>query len=74
MNCLRCGAPMYQVVDPPSPPKATCSGCSNFVDCARCSNPKCGDTKCLRCYNMTSLPGRSGRLPSGPLVSDESEF
>ena len=74
MNCLRCRAPMYQVISPPSPPKATCFGCSQFVDCARCSDPKCGDTRCIPCYNKARSPGKATGASSGALVSDESEF
>jgi hypothetical protein len=64
MNCLRCKAPMYQSVAGPNPPKATCSGCLQWVDCARCSS--CGDVKCLACYNrkLSRAPKRSmGGLP-----------
>jgi len=50
MICLRCKSQMYQVVGPAGA-KAFCSGCSQWVDCAQCSIPRCGDTKCLSCYN-----------------------
>lgn len=74
MTCLRCKAsPMYQVVGT-NGAKATCSSCSQWVDCAQCSNPQCGDTKCLSCYNKALLPGRANQPSRGPLVSDESEF
>lgn len=53
MTCLRCKSPMYQVVGPTGA-KATCSSCSQYVDCAQCSNPQCGDTKCLPCYNKAA--------------------
>jgi ssDNA-binding Zn-finger/Zn-ribbon topoisomerase 1 len=73
MKCLRCGSPMYRVQGKDGS-KATCAGCSQYVDCAQCSSATCGDTKCLRCYNKALLPGQPGRLTPGSLVSDESEF
>lgn len=70
--CRRCGKPMYAVVGP-NGAKATCSGCSQYLDCAQCSNTNCGDTKCLKCYNK-SLAG--GPKPSGgvPLVPQEEDI
>ncbi len=41
--------------------KATCTQCSQWVDCAECSG--CHDTKCLKCYNGTKkLPKSHGSI------------
>lgn len=62
---------MYAVVGP-NGPKATCSGCSQYLDCAKCSNAKCGDTKCLKCYNKAL----AGQKPAGgsPLVPQDEDI
>mgnify|MGYP001566901413 CR=1 FL=1 len=70
-TCRRCGSPMYAVVGP-NGAKTTCSGCSQFADCARCSNVACGDTKCLKCYNKV-LTGRKSS-GGGPLVPQDEEI
>ncbi len=69
-TCRRCGSPMYAVVGQ-NGAKATCSGCSQYLDCAQCSNQKCGDTKCVPCYNKP-LTGK--RPASGPLVPQDEEI
>ena len=70
-TCRRCGSQMYAVTSP-NGAKATCSTCTQYVDCAQCSNAKCGDTKCLSCYNK----GVSGqKRPQGdPLVPQDEEI
>lgn len=70
--CRRCGWDMFSVVGTAGA-KATCSGCSQYLDCAQCSNPECRSTKCLKCYNK-DLTQTTPPTPSAPLVSDESEF
>lgn len=71
MTCLRCKSPMYRVVGKDGA-KATCSGCSQYVDCAQCSNPQCGDTKCVPCYNK-NLAGPK-KTSSPPIISQEDDF
>ncbi len=72
MNCLRCGSTMYRVVNANQTAKATCTRCAQFVDCAQCSNPKCGDQKCLPCYNKgVSAAGRPADLRLEPIIPDE---
>jgi hypothetical protein len=62
---------MYAAVGPAGS-KATCSGCSQYKDCAQCSNPACGDTKCVPCYNK-AVAGK--RAPGkGPLVPQDEEI
>jgi len=61
---------MYAVVGPAGS-KATCSGCSQYVDCARCERSTCGDTKCLGCYNKALVPGK--KISGGPIIPDEAE-
>ena len=63
---------MYSVVGP-NGAKETCSGCSQYLDCARCSNQKCGDTKCLRCYNR-ALAGPPGPAGGAPLVPQDEDI
>jgi hypothetical protein len=70
--CRRCGKQMYAVVGADGP-KATCSRCSQYLDCAKCSNPDCGDTKCLTCYNKSMAPGQ--KVAGGPpLVSQDEDI
>ena len=72
MNCLRCASPMYRVVNQDKSAKATCSRCSQWTDCARCSGPTCGDTRCLGCYNKAvSAAGKPTQIRSEPIISDE---
>jgi hypothetical protein len=73
MICLRCKSPMYQVVGV-NGAKETCSGCSQYVDCARCSNAQCGDTKCLSCYNKAVTPGSAKRFTPGQIVPEDQEL
>lgn len=69
--CRRCGHEMYSVVAPDGA-RATCSSCSQYVDCAQCSNKECGDTKCLKCYNKAVT---GVKRPSGePLVPQDEEI
>ena len=70
-TCRRCSFSMYAVVGPDGA-KATCSSCSQYVDCAKCSNPACGDTKCLPCYNRSLTTQK--RPPGGPLVPQDEEI
>lgn len=70
-TCRRCGSPMYAVTGPTGA-RATCSSCSQHVDCARCSSPTCGDQKCLPCYNKSLTTQK--RPPSGPLVPQDEEI
>ena len=71
MKCRRCGSAMYRHVDPSTgSPKTYCTACSQYSDCAVCSNPSCGTTTCLPCYNGP----RSGADPRpliGGLGSDQ---
>lgn len=70
MICQRCGKPMYRVVNADGGSKATCSGCCQFVDCARCAG--CGDMRCLGCYNKAALAaGKPKNLRAEPIISDE---
>lgn len=62
---------MYSVVGK-NGAKATCSGCSQYVDCAQCSDPKCGDTKCPGCYSKSLTPQK--RTQGGPLVPQDEEI
>ena len=59
---------MYAVVGP-NGSKTTCFGCTQFVDCAWCQ--KCGDTKCLKCYNKSLTAQKSPG--GGPLVPQDEE-
>jgi hypothetical protein len=68
MRCFRCGAAMYRVVNKDQSAKATCTGCSQWIDCAKCSSPNCGDVKCLACYNK-----RPTTLTPGAIVPDDQE-
>ena len=70
MNCLRCKAPMYRVVNADGAAKATCLRCSQWTDCAKCS--KCGVTRCLGCYNkeLTAF-GQPREIRAEPIVSDD---
>ena len=68
--CRRCSKPMYAVTGPDGP-KAMCSGCSQYVDCARCSSAECGDTKCISCYNK-AVAGEK-LTPSAPIVPTEDQ-
>lgn len=70
-TCKRCAAPMYSVIGP-NGAKATCSSCSQYVDCAKCSNQLCGDTKCVPCFNK-SLTAQN-RPAGGPLVPQDEEI
>lgn len=73
MNCLRCGQTMYRVQNPDGSSKATCSRCSQHVDCARCVS--CLNTMCLACYNKAvTAAGQPTRISEGPLVKDDSEI
>ena len=73
MNCLRCGQAMYRVQNPDKSSKATCSRCSQYVDCARC--PSCLHTNCLACYNKAvTAAGRPTVISEGPLVKDDPEI
>jgi hypothetical protein len=69
MICRRCKSTMYRVTAGPNPPKAMCYGCGQWVDCAKCS--KCGDTRCLPCYNKAATG--TPRRPTGglPMAQDE---
>ncbi len=70
MICKRCGKPMYRVMNPDKSAKATCTGCTQYVDCAECSG--CHDTKCLGCYNRATLAaGKPQEMRSEPIVNDE---
>ena len=70
MNCLRDKAPMYRVVNQDQGAKATCSRCCQWTDCAKCS--KCGDTRCLGCYNKELASfGRPREIRDEPIVPDE---
>jgi len=69
--CRRCGSAMYSVIGP-NGAKATCSSCSQYTDCGQCSNDKCGDTKCLPCYNK-AVTGQKGPA-GGPLVPQDEEI
>jgi len=71
MTCLRCKSQMYQVVGPTGA-KATCSGCSQYVDCAQCSNQKCADTRCLACYNKAVTGVR--KPAGGPLLPQDEDI
>ena len=62
---------MYAIVGP-SYGKGTCSGCSQYLDCAQCSNSKCGDTKCVPCYNKSMTAQQ--RPAGGPLVPQDEEI
>lgn len=75
MICLRCksGSPMYQVVGQDGA-KARCSGCSQWVDCARCSSAACGDTRCLACYNKALAPGAAKRFTPGQIIPEDQEL
>lgn len=71
-TCKRCNFLMYAVVGPDGS-KATCSGCSQYLDCGKCSNPKCGDTKCLKCYNKA----RAGQAPppgGAPIIPQDEDL
>lgn len=70
-TCRRCSYSMYAVVSPDGA-KATCSSCSQYVDCAKCSNKDCGDTKCLPCYNKSLTVQK--RPAGGPLVPQDEEI
>lgn len=72
MRCFRCGSVMYRVVGTAGA-KATCTGCSQWVDCARCSSEACGDTKCLGCYNKTLKPAGAPKPSGPPLIQDGFE-
>lgn len=69
MTCLRCAAPMYLVINQDLSNRATCAACCQWVDCAQCS--KCGDLKCVACYNkaVSSKP-----KPSAPIIREEEDF
>ena len=59
MNCLRCGAEMYRVVNAKDggSAKATCSRCSNWTDCAFC--PGCNEfVICPPCYAGAKDPSK----------------
>ena len=58
---------MYRVVGPAGA-FATCTGCSQYVECAQCSSPSCGDTKCLKCYNKPK-----SKPVSGPIAPEDQE-
>lgn len=57
--------------------KETCSGCSQYLDCAKCSNVKCGDTKCVKCYNKAYAP-KSAKINipkrSTSIIPEDQEF
>jgi len=63
---------MYAVVGQ-NGSKATCSGCSQYLDCAQCSSPTCGDTKCLKCYNKALTGPAKPAAGGAPLVSNQDE-
>ena len=71
-KCRRCSWDMFAVVGPDGS-KATCSTCSQYVDCAKCSNPECGDTKCLKCYNKALIGPKKPATGGAPLVSNQDE-
>jgi len=71
-TCRRCQAPMFLVVGA-NGAKATCSSCSQYLDCAQCSNKECGDTKCLKCYNK-ALAGGGKPTPGTPLVPQDEDI
>ena len=67
---------MYRVINQDLSNRATCSVCCQWVDCAQCSNPKCGDLKCVACYNKAVAPKQSPskQKPSAPLIKEEDDF
>ncbi len=71
MNCLRCGSQMYSVVGVDGA-KATCAGCSQYVDCAKCHSQKCGDVRCLKCYNRALTGARP--KPSPSIIPEDQEL
>ncbi len=73
-TCRRCQSPMYAYVGP-NGSKATCSSCSQYVDCAQCSATVCGDTKCLKCYNNALAPRPAGKPErSTPIIPEDQEL
>jgi len=70
VTCLRCASPMFGIRNPDGSAKGTCSGCSQHLEVARCS--KCGDQKCLKCYNKarTVKPGPVAQAPIIPHDED----
>jgi len=64
---------MYRVQNPDGSSKATCSRCSQHVDCARCVS--CLNSMCLPCYNKAvTAAGQPTRISEGPLVKDDQEI
>lgn len=63
---------MYRALVEGVPGKARCSTCSVFVDAAQCSSSKCGDVKCLPCYNKIAT-GKAATISRGPLIPDDPE-
>lgn len=64
---------MYRAMVDGAPGKVRCSTCSNFADAAQCSNPKCGDIKCLPCYNKVST-GKAAPISKSPIVPEDQEI
>lgn len=67
MICRRCKVPMVRVVNERQTAHATCTRCSNYVECAIC--PKCRNTVCVKCYNKP--PPTIG---GGPLIPSDSSL
>ena len=49
------------------------SGFTQYLDCAQCSSPTCGDTKCLKCYNKALTGPAKPAAGGAPLVSNQDE-
>lgn len=69
--CKHCGAQMYRVVNADQSAKATCTSCSQYADCAKCSSPSCGLTKCSPC--QAKLEAGQIKPPTGTHIQQDED-
>lgn len=62
---------MYRVVNADQSAKATCSSCSQYADCAKCSAQECADTKCAPCQEK--LERGTLKPPTGTHIQQDED-